>query len=322
MKTCSTVLSHNKYNHSNNVMIKMIDKKELTVILPTLNEEKAIGPVIDELKEYNYNNIVVIDGHSTDRTGEIALAKKVEFYVQNGKGKADGIKDALNYVKTPFVLIMDTDYTYDPADISKFLDRIEYVDEVIGARDLKSKTIPKFNQFGNWLITQVFNLVMGAKLDDVCSGMYVIRTDFLRSLDLQLKGYQIELELAAKTGEIGKIVQVPIKYRERLGETKMSPSREGINVFKNLYRFAKVYNPTLLFSIFAGFLLVPAIIILAYVGVLWLINPENLRRGLLEIAIVLIVTGSNGIAFALISSHLRRIERKINLAIRKMDDKK
>lgn len=300
----------------------MTDKKDLTIILPTLNEEVAIGPVIDELLQYGYNNILVIDGHSTDKTKEIALEKKVEFHIQKGKGKADGIKDALNYVKTPYVLIMDTDYTYDPVDISKFLEKANSFDEIIGARDLKSKEIPKFNQFGNSLITKTFNLVMGARLDDVCSGMYLIKTDLLRNMDLQLKGYQIELELAAKTGEIGKVTQVPINYRQRLGETKMSAVKEGINVFKNLYKFAKSYNPTLLFSIFAGLLIVPGIIILTIIGIRWLINHSIFSVGLTEIAIVLTIMGSNAIAFALISSHLRRIERKINSLSWKLENNK
>jgi len=300
----------------------MADKKDLTIILPTLNEEEAIGPVIDELRQHGYDNILVIDGHSTDKTKEIALEKSAEFHVQKGKGKAEGIKDALNYVNTPYVLIMDTDYTYDAADIEKFLEKVNDANEIIGARDLKSKAIPKFNQFGNSLITKTFNLVMGARLEDVCSGMYLIKTDFLRSLDLQLKGYQLELDIAAKTNEIGRVIQVPINYRDRLGETKMSPTREGINVFKNLYRFAKVYNPTLLFSIFAGMLLIPGIIILAVVGVRWLIDHALFSVGLTEIAIVLCIMGSNGVAFALISSHLRRIERKVNSMIWKIENNK
>jgi dolichol-phosphate mannosyltransferase len=290
----------------------MEGKDKVTIILPTLNEEKAIGPVIDELREYGYSNILVIDGNSTDKTKEIVQGKKVEFHIQKGKGKAEGIKEALNYVKTPYVLIMDADHTYDPADIPKFLEKANSFDEIIGARNLKSKEIPKFNQFGNDLITKTFNLVMGARLYDVCSGMYLIKTDLLRNMDLQLKGYQIELELAAKIGEIGKVTQVPINYRQRLGETKMSPTKEGFNVFKNLYRFAKSYNPTLLFSIFAGVLIVPGIIILGVIGVRWLINHSIFSVGLTEIAIVLTIMGTNAIAFALISSHLRGIERKIN----------
>lgn len=290
----------------------MTDKDKVTIILPTLNEEKAIGPVIDELHQNGYNNIIVIDGHSTDKTKEISQQKKAEFHEQEGKGKADAIKSVLKYIQTPYLLIMDCDYTYDAADIEKFLVEIQKANQVIGARDLKSDAIPKFNQFGNALITKTYNLVMGTKIDDICCGMYMFKTDFLKKLDFQLKGYQIEFDLASQAGEYGKISQVPINYRKRLGETKMSPIKEGINVFKVLYNFCKVYNPTLIFAVFAGLLVFPGLILLGYDGVKWLINPADYRSGIAQIALVLIVMGSTAIVFALISSHLRRIERKIN----------
>lgn len=299
----------------------MKNKNDVTIILPTLNEEEPIGPVIDELREFGYNNIIVIDGHSTDKTREIAESKKVEFHLQKGKGKADGIKTVLEYVKTPYLLIMDCDYTYDARDIEKFLEKIKYANQVIGIRDLRSKEIPKFNQFGNSLITRAFNLVMGADLNDICCGMYMFQTDFLKRIDIKLTGYQIELELASKTGEYGKIAEVPINYRQRLGETKMSAVREGINVFKNLFKFSKVYNPALLFSVFAGLLIIPGFVLLGYVGILWLENPQNFRSGIVQIAIVLIIMGTNAIAFTLISSHLRGVDRKLNALIWNLNNK-
>jgi len=290
----------------------MTNKNDVTIILPTLNEEKAVGPVIDELKELEYNNIIVIDGHSSDNTKQISLQKKVEFYEQTGKGKANALVEALSYVKTPYLLIMDCDHTYDPNDITKFLEKIEDVDEIIGARNLRSKNIPIFNQFGNSLITRVFNLVMGSDLEDVCSGMYMFKTEFLKNIEIKSKGYQVELDLAAKTGEVSKVIQVPVNYRARLGETKMSPVREGTNVFRDLFKFAKIYNPTLFFAIFAGFLVVPGLILLGWVGIRWLLDPFDFRPGITQVSIVLIIMGSNAIAFALISSTLRRLERKIN----------
>jgi len=296
-------------------------KNDVTIILPTLNEEDAIGPVIDELHKHEYKNIIVIDGNSVDKTKQVAEKKNVEFYTQKGKGKADGIKTVLQYVKTPYLLIMDCDYTYDPADIKKFLEKIETANQVIGVRDLRSNVIPKFNQFGNSLITKAYNLVMGADLNDVCCGMYMFQTEFLKKIDIKLTGYQIELELTSKTGEYGKTKEVPINYRKRLGETKMSAVREGFNVFRNLYKFSKVYNPSLLFSVFAGLLIIPGIILLGYVGILWLIDPENYRRGLVQIAIILSIVGTNAIAFALISSHLRGIDRKVNALLWNLDNK-
>lgn len=288
------------------------EKENITILLPTLNEEEAIGEVIDELKTEGYENILVIDGHSNDKTIEIAKTKNVTVQYQKGSGKSDAIKSAIEFVKTPYLLVMDCDYTYDPRDIQKFLEKIDGVDEIIGVRNLKIEGCSKINQLGNSMITRAFNLAMGSKLNDVCSGMYLFRLDFLKKINFQSKGFQIELELAAKTGEYGKISEVPINYRTRLGKPQMSRVQEIPKVFNNLLRFTKIYNPILLFTIFAGFLIVPALVILGWIGIMWLFDPESFRPGVVQITIILLIIGSNGLAFALISSHMRRIERKIN----------
>jgi len=288
------------------------EKGNITILLPTLNEEEAIGKVIDELKTEGYENILVIDGHSNDKTIEIAKTKNVTVQYQKGSGKSDAIKSAIEFVKTPYLLVMDCDYTYDPKDIEKFLLAIHGSNQVIGIRILNSNKISFFNRFGNYLLTKVFNLVMGSNLHDILSGMYMFETNFIKQLDFRLKGYQLELDLVSQTEEFGKVSEVPINYRDRLGETKMSPIKEGVSVLKNLLKFSKIYNPTLLFALFASMLLIPAITLLVYVSVKWMINPEDYRAGLVQIAIILMVLGSNGIAFALLSSHLRRLDRKLN----------
>ncbi|MEM0041604.1 MAG: glycosyltransferase family 2 protein, partial [Candidatus Korarchaeum sp.] len=108
-----------------------ISKEQVTVVLPTLNEESAIGRVIDELLQEGYNNILVVDGYSTDKTVEIARGKGVKVIFQKGRGKAGAIRTAIEVVNTPYILFMDADYTYDPRDIGRLLRYAGY-DEVIG----------------------------------------------------------------------------------------------------------------------------------------------------------------------------------------------
>jgi dolichol-phosphate hexosyltransferase len=290
----------------------MNNHDKVTIILPTLNEEEAVGTVIDEILHEGYKNILIVDGNSTDKTRDIAKSKQVKVVKQDGKGKSDALKKALEYVETPYILIMDCDYTYDPKDIEKFFGKIKTSDQVIGIRDLRNNSLKKLNSYGNSLITKGFNLSMGSKLHDVCSGMYMFDTKFLKKIEFTSKGFQIELELAAKTGEFGKISEVPINYRERIGKPKMSRSEETPKVFKEIFKFAKIYNPSLLFALFSSSLIIPGIILLLWIGLRWIVNPEDYRPGVVQVAIILMVLGSNGIAFTLISSHLRRIEKKIN----------
>ncbi len=96
-----------------------VDAKEInklvTVIIPTLNEVEGIGLVLNELigVGVSRDRVLVVDGGSTDGTVRVAEERGVRVIRQLGRGgKADAIKTALRYVETPYMLVMDGDYTY------------------------------------------------------------------------------------------------------------------------------------------------------------------------------------------------------------------
>jgi len=94
-----------------------LSKGDVTVVIPTLNEEEAIGQVIEELKQMGYHNILVVDGYSTDGTAKVAESNGCCVVFQHSKGKCGAIETAIENVKTPYMLVMDGDCTYDPKDI-------------------------------------------------------------------------------------------------------------------------------------------------------------------------------------------------------------
>jgi glycosyltransferase involved in cell wall biosynthesis len=87
---------------------------DVTILIPTLNEEEAIGPVLDEILSLGVprERILVVDGHSRDKTVQIASSKGVRVVEQEGWGKADALKTAARMIPTRYVLVMDGDYTY------------------------------------------------------------------------------------------------------------------------------------------------------------------------------------------------------------------
>jgi glycosyltransferase involved in cell wall biosynthesis len=95
----------------------------LTVIVPVKNEAEAIGPVIDELLKVGVprDKIIVVDGHSDDGTREIAASKGVIVVEQDGDGKADAVRKGVELAKTPYVLVMDGDYTYPARHVWELL---------------------------------------------------------------------------------------------------------------------------------------------------------------------------------------------------------
>jgi len=287
-----------------------VTKDDITVVIPTLNEEDGIGQLICELKQCGYHNILVVDGYSTDGTAKVAESNGGFVVLQHSKGKCGAIETAIDNVKTPYFLVMDADCTYDPKDIGNFLSHADKHDQIIGVRVNGRHNIPRVNRFGNWMITKTFNVLMGTKLSDVCSGMYLIRTDSARELELNATGFDVEVEIAAQTATRGRITEVPIDYRKRLGCQKLNPWKHGLRIMRTVFSLARAYNPALLFSIIVALAIIPATFILGWVAF------EVILYGVWHsayalVGLLLIVLASQGLAVATISAMLKRTEKRI-----------
>ncbi|MCX8205582.1 MAG: glycosyltransferase family 2 protein, partial [Candidatus Nezhaarchaeota archaeon] len=241
-----------------------VSKDSVTVVIPTYREEEAIGAVLDELSEEGYRNILVVDGYSEDRTVEIARSRGVEVIYQEGRGKADAVKTGIKYVKTPYLVVMDGDHSYDPRDIEKLLKYVDTHDEVIGVRDRKN--ISLLHRFGNRVITKIFNTLFGTNLRDVCSGMYLLKTDIAKEIDFESRGFGAEVEIAAHIASTGgRIGEADISYRKRLGESKLK-YHHGFSILFSALKLTLKYNPVFLFLAVSSLALIPGLAIVGYVA--------------------------------------------------------
>ena len=284
----------------------------VTVVIPTLNEEQAIGKVIEELKACGWSDILVVDGGSSDSTREIAESMGARVVLQEGRGKADAVRTALKHVATPYIVVMDGDYTYPARHINELIREAEEkgLDEVIGARVRGRENIPLVNRFGNWVITKAFNLLFATHLSDVCSGMYLVRTDAAREVGFEAKGFSVEVEIAAHIASTTrKIGEVPIEYRPRIGEPKLG-KRHGIRIMADAVRLALRYNPVFLLFASASLVLVPSVALAAWVGYRWLLlGVKHYVWGI--IAVVGLGVGVISFLLAVMSLYLKRLELRI-----------
>jgi dolichol-phosphate mannosyltransferase len=262
------------------------------------------------LHGFGYRKILVVDGYSTDGSPAIAAKNGARVVGQLGKGKTGALLTAVKYVKTPFMLIMDGDYTYDPSCIKRIMAHASEYDEVIGARTNGREHIPLLNRLGNHVLNWVFRLLFAVRLSDVCSGMYLLRTSAVKRIDLMTGGFDVEVEIASQLAQGGRVAEVPVNYRPRLGVKKLSSLRHGLKIGTSIIRLANIYNPVLLYSGVIGMAIIPSIIILTwaiYERLIW----NRWHPDLLLLAVMLFVVATQALSVATISIMIQRSVRRM-----------
>lgn len=200
---------------------------KISVIIPAYNEEKTIKTVVQKVMRQNeVGEIIVVDDGSKDATAELLLPftekqdQKVKFFkhtINLGKGAA--IRNGLNHVTYPYLLIQDADLEYDPQENYKnIISQAAPKKVVYGTRlsSIKNKHAYLRTYLGNVFITAFCNSLYGARLTDIYTGYKLIPTEVARALELKSSGFEIEAEITAKLLKRKiKITEIPVHYTPR-----------------------------------------------------------------------------------------------------------
>ncbi|MGC9516019.1 S-layer glycoprotein N-glycosyltransferase AglJ, partial [Methanocrinis sp.] len=224
--------------------------RDVCVLIPTLNEEDAIAEVIGEFRAMGFEDILVIDGHSRDRTCERARTAGARVVIQSGQGKGQALKEAFDLIESEYIVMIDGDGTYLPAEVHLLLDPVlaGKADHVMGNRfgNLQKGALTRLNSAGNRLINFFFRLIYDVPLNDILTGYRAFTRQGVSRLDLTMTGFEIETEMTVDSVKKGlSIVEVPITYRSRTvgTRTKLNPLMDGARIIATIYRMAKTHNP-------------------------------------------------------------------------------
>ncbi|HEY2432461.1 MAG TPA: glycosyltransferase family 2 protein [Vicinamibacterales bacterium] len=203
----------------------------VTVVVPTKNEEGLIGEIVDSVRPYA-DEVLVIDGHSTDRTREIAGQHGARVELDGGKGKGEALRRALETAASEIVVFIDADGSHDPKDIPALVGPIKAgaADMVIGSRgkggsDELHGTLEQFIRYsGSQIIMLAINYRFGSRLTDSQNGFRAIRRDVGRKLGLKSNLTTIEQEMLMRALKLGyRVDEVPThEYERRWGTSKVS----------------------------------------------------------------------------------------------------
>lgn len=221
----------------------------LSIVIPTMNEERSIGQVIDAIRgsvsdSLSYE-ILIVDTNSKDRTREIALSKGARIVDEPRRGYGRAYKTGFEAASGEIIATLDADMTY-PAEMIEELVNIldsENLDFISTNRfaNLKPGAMSATHKLGNRVLSLTARLLFRVKIKDSQSGMWVFRKNVLPRLNLTSDGMSFSEELKVEAFKKTKAKEVPISYSPRVGEVKLNTWRDGWNNLKFLFkkRFGK-----------------------------------------------------------------------------------
>lgn len=291
-----------------------LDKDEVCILIPTLNEVLTIGEIIREFRELGYHHILVIDGNSTDDTVNVSQESGADVRIQWGKGKGNAVIEAFEIIEQPYILMLDGDGTYSPKDAEKMLaPLLSEFDQVIGDRLINAEegAFSHLNLFGNHMVNLLFKIAHSRDLHDILSGYRAFTRAAIHQMTLKEKGFEIETEISVESVRNGQRIKVvPIKYSRRPGTTtKLSPFHDGIKIVSTIYRLARMNNPMFYFGMMGIFTSVLGIITGIYVLHEWFLGIDHIPLTILTV--LLIVVGIEIFMFGMISDMLLIFHREI-----------
>jgi glycosyltransferase involved in cell wall biosynthesis len=284
----------------------------LSVVIPAYNEEDSVGACIErvlavepELKRVGLDGLelIIVDDCSKDRTAEI-----VKSYLDRGvvliqhkvnRNYGGALKTGFRYAKGNYLAFMDADGTYPPEYYPNMFQAMmeQKADLVIGSRMAGVESeMPLTRRIGNTLFAGLVTMIGNVRITDSASGQRILRRDVLEKLYPLPDGLNFTPVMSTRAlHEDIKMIEVPIRYEERAGESKLSVVRDGLRFLFTILGTAATYNPVrLLGALSLGAVLLAVLILLPWLSAVNSgVQDRSGFAGLLFVAMTLAVVAVN-----------------------------
>jgi dolichol-phosphate hexosyltransferase len=302
-----------------------LDKNDVCILIPTLNEEATIVQLIKDFRSEGFENILVIDGHSSDNTRQLAEENGAKVIVQEGKGKGQAVQEAFQLIEEPYTVMIDGDGTYLASDVHAVLQPIldGRADHTLGNRmaNFESGAFTRLNLAGNRVLNKLFGFAYGIWLEDILTGYRGFTRHVIKNLSLTEMGFEIETEITVESVKHEmKVEVVPITYvaRHSSADTKLNPLRDGLKIGKTIIRMARLHNPMFYFGILGTGLTLSGIAVGLYVVNEWMNGVTRIPMTVLTA--LLILSGIQMFIFGMLSDLIVSLHRESMRILRKRDE--
>jgi len=206
----------------------------VTAVIPTLNEAENLPHVLSKLP-CGVNEVIVVDGHSTDETVRVAqeIRPDARVVLQDKQGKGNALACGFAAAHGDIIVTVDADGSTDPEEIPQFIaPLIEGADFVKGSRYMDgggSSDITRIRSAGNRALGASVNLLFGTRYTDLCYGFSAFWRRCLPKLQVTCDGFEVETVINVRAAKAGlNVVEVPSYERDRIhGLSNLSAWRDG-----------------------------------------------------------------------------------------------
>jgi glycosyltransferase involved in cell wall biosynthesis len=219
-------------------------KELISIIIPTLNEEKNLSIVLKEVKGIMKkrkwkHEIIVVDGYSKDRSVKIAKKSRAKVLFDN-VGKGSALRKGMKAAKGDIVITMDADCSHRGMELGLLIEGIKSgYDICMGSRFIQgggTEDMPWYRKLGNKFFVFLVNLLWNMEYSDLCYGYRSFRKSCIKKLVLRANGFGIEAEISIKAAKKKlRVLEVPSFEKKRLhGKGGLRTFRDGWNILKTI----------------------------------------------------------------------------------------
>ncbi|MEP6985557.1 MAG: glycosyltransferase family 2 protein [Chloroflexota bacterium] len=237
------IFAFERVGEQNAFNIHINDMPRVSVVIPTLNEEKNLRFVLPYIPDWVYE-VIIVDGHSTDFTREVACAMRSDIRIveAQGRGKGTALCAGFNAAEGDIIVMMDADGSMNPQEIDLFVGALRSgADYVKGSRFIQgggTSDMTFIRKMGNLGLTLAVRFLFGGQYTDLCYGYNAFWKRALPVIDPATTGFEIEtlMNIRALRSNL-KVTEVPSFESDRVhGLSNLKPIRDGIRVLKTILR--------------------------------------------------------------------------------------
>jgi len=223
--------------------IHISDMPRVSVVIPTLNEEKNLRFVLPYIPDWVYE-VIIVDGHSTDFTREVACAMRSDIRIVEAQARGKGVALCAGFAAAEgdIIVMMDADGSMNPQEMDLFVGALRSgADYVKGSRFIQgggTSDMTFIRKLGNYALTMAVRLLYGGQYTDLCYGYNAFWKRALYVMEPECTGFEIETLMNIRALRYNlKVTEVPSYESDRVhGLSNLKPIRDGIRVLKTILR--------------------------------------------------------------------------------------